>query len=70
LIDTLAIPSNLARLDEALVAGAIRRGAHGRGLKRRQMTIDVNSFPIEAHGHQPGSAWNRFLGALGVPKTG
>jgi hypothetical protein len=62
LIDTLAIPSNLARLDEGLIAGAIRCGAHGRGLDKRRMTIDVDSFPIEVHGHQPGSAWNGHHG--------
>jgi hypothetical protein len=55
LIDTLAIPSNLARMNKGLLDGAIRCGRQGRGLDRRRATIDVDSFPIEAHGHQPGS---------------
>jgi len=62
LIDTLAIPSNLARLGKGLLEGAVRCGDRGRGLARRRATIDVDSFPIEAHGHQPGSEWNRHYG--------
>ncbi|HEX5649641.1 MAG TPA: IS1380 family transposase [Steroidobacteraceae bacterium] len=62
LIDTLAIPSNLARMNKGLLDGAIRCGHQGRGLDRRRATIDVDSFPIEAHGHQPGSEWNRHYG--------
>ena len=62
LIDTLAIPSNLARMNKGLLDGAIRCGNQGRGLDRRRATIDVDSFPIEAHGHQPGSEWNRHYG--------
>ena len=62
LLDTLAIPSNLARLNKGLLEGAIRCGQRGRGLARRRATIDVDSFPIEAHGHQSGSAWNRHYG--------
>ena len=62
LIDTLAIPSNLARLNRALLDGAIRCGGNGQGLGTRRATIDVDSFPIEAHGHQPGSEWNRHYG--------
>lgn len=62
LIDTLAIPSNLAKLNGALLDGAIRCGADGRGLARGRATIDVDSFPIEAHGHQSGSEWNGHYG--------
>lgn len=62
LIDTLAIPSNLARLNQGLLEGAIRCGDKGRGIANRRATIDVDSFPIEAHGHQPGSEWNRHYG--------
>jgi hypothetical protein len=62
LIDTLANPANLARLNQALLDGAIRCGRDGRGLARERVTIDVDSFPIEAHGHQPGSEWNGHYG--------
>jgi hypothetical protein len=62
LIDTLAIPSNLARMNKGLLDGAIRCGHQGRGLGKRRATIDVDSFPIGAHGHQPGSEWNRHYG--------
>lgn len=62
LIDTLAIPSNLAKLNAALLAGAIRCGSDGRGIAKERATIDVDSFPIEAHGHQPGSEWNGHYG--------
>lgn len=58
LVDTLASPKNLAKLDRGLLDGAIRCGGQGRGLARGRATIDVDSFPIEAHGHQPGSAWS------------
>jgi hypothetical protein len=62
LIDTLANPANLARLNRGLLDGAIRCGADGRGLMKGRATIDVDSFPIEAHGHQPGSEWNGHYG--------
>ena len=62
LIDTLAIPSNLHALNAGLMKGAIRCGADGRGLAKAQATIDVDSFPIEVHGHQGGSDWNGHYG--------
>lgn len=62
LIDTLSTPSNLARLGKGLLEGAVRCGDRGSGLAKRRATIDVDSFPIEAHGHQPGSEWNRHYG--------
>lgn len=62
LIDTLANPANLAHLNCGLLRGAIRCGADGRGLACGRATIDVDSFPIEAHGHQPGSEWNGHYG--------
>ena len=62
LIDTLASPANLARLNQALLDGAVRCGPAGRGLPKERVTIDVDSFPIEAHGHQPGSEWNGHYG--------
>ena len=58
LVDTLGSPSNLVKLNRGLLAGAIRCGGQGRGLAKGRATIDVDSFPVAAHGHQPGSEWN------------
>lgn len=62
LIDTLAIPTNLHEMNAGLLEGAIRCGADGRGLAKERAIIDVDSFPIEAHGHQAGSEWNGHYG--------
>lgn len=58
LVDSLASSKNLVRLNRALLDGAVRCGERGRGLAKGRATIDVDSFPIAAHGQQPGSAWN------------
>jgi hypothetical protein len=39
-----------------LAAGRIKSGRRGRRL--RYLTIDVDSLPVEVHGHQPGSEHN------------
>jgi len=62
MIDTLAIPGNLHETNAGLLAGAIRCGRDGRGLAKERATIDVDSFPIEVHGHQAGSEWNGHYG--------
>jgi hypothetical protein len=62
LIDTLAMPSNLHEINAGLLEGAIRCGAGGRGLAKERATIDVDSFPVEVHGHQAGSEWNGHYG--------
>jgi len=34
-----------------------------KGRKRKVLTLDFHSLPVEVHGHQAGSAagdWNRF----------
>lgn len=62
LIDTLAIPSNLHKIHSGLLEGAIRCGRDGRGLAKERTTIDIDSFPIEVHGHQAGSEWNGHYG--------
>lgn len=62
LIDTLAIPSNLHQIHAGLLEGAIRCGRDGRGLAEERATIDIDSFPIEVHGHQAGSEWNGHYG--------
>lgn len=56
----LAEPGNRATLRRGLVKQAAHRirsmrpGAH----RPRYVTIDVDSLPVEVHGHQPGSAHN------------
>ncbi len=52
-------PANRTVLHEAIteLAGRRFRGLRG-GHRQRYLTIDVDSLPIEVHGHQPGSAWN------------
>lgn len=59
LIDLLSRPRNRKILHEALMVLAGRRfRAMRRGHRQRYLTLDVDSLPIEVHGHQPGSAWN------------
>ena len=59
LIAVLSTPENRAVLHEAIIelAGRRLRGMRG-GHRHRYLSIDVDSLPIEVHGHQPGSAWN------------
>ena len=59
LIALLSTPANRNVLREAITELAGRRswGLRG-GHRQRYLTIDVDSLPIEVHGHQPGSAWN------------
>ncbi len=59
LIAVLSTPENRAVLHEAILelAGRRLRGMRG-GHRHRYLSIDVDSLPIEVHGHQPGSAWN------------
>ena len=59
LIAVLSTPENRAVLHEAIIelAGRRFRGMRG-GHRQRYLSIDVDSLPIEVHGHQPGSAWN------------
>lgn len=59
LIAVLSTPANRDVLREAITVLAGRRlRAMRRGHRQRYLTIDVDSLPIEVHGHQPGSAWN------------
>ena len=47
----------------ALLEGASRRlKASNRGHRQRYITLDVDSFPIEVNGHQPGSEFNAHYG--------
>ena len=53
----LAHPDNIAVLQDALLRCAINRirRVHGR---LARLVVDIDSFPIEAHGNQPGSRYN------------
>lgn len=55
----LAEPSNLKVLREAALelAGRNLRAENG-GQRRTRMTLDVDSLPLEVHGHQPKAEWN------------
>ncbi len=55
LIAVLSTPENRAVLHEASteLAGRRFRGMRG-GHWQRYLSIDVDSLPIEVHGHQPG----------------
>jgi hypothetical protein len=55
----LAEAENRAVLRSALLEIASRRlRAMRGGHRQRYVTVDIDSFPIEAHGHQPGSEQN------------
>ncbi len=55
----LSAEENRTVLREGLLEVATRRVRASRGGHRpRSLTIDVDSLPVEVHGHQPGSAYN------------
>ena len=59
LVRDLSTEPNRAVLRGALVETVARRIKAGRdGHRMRYVTLDVDSLPIEVHGHQPGSAYN------------
>lgn len=59
LTTALATDANRRVLRLALLEVAARRLHSARGGHRqRYLTVDVDSLPIEVHGHQPGSAHN------------
>ncbi|MEE4349390.1 MAG: IS1380 family transposase [Pacificimonas sp.] len=61
---TMAAPANLKVLREAVLELAGRGIRADRGGKRlRSVTLDVDSAPIEVHGHQPKAEWNGHYGA-------
>jgi hypothetical protein len=60
----MAAPGNLKVLREAVLEFAGRGIRAGRGGRRlRSVTLDVDSAPIEVHGHQPKAEWNGHYGA-------
>lgn len=59
LANTLSMPNNRATLHHALLESAARRiRASRRGHRMRYLAIDVDSLPVEVHGHQPEAAYN------------
>lgn len=58
-VKMLSTEENRAVLRRGLLETAGRRYRASRGGHRqRHLTIDVDSLPVEVHGHQPGSAHN------------
>lgn len=63
LLDILADEQNQAVLDEALLKLVEQRvRARSQGARTRTMTIDIDGVPLQAHGQQPGSAFNGHTG--------
>jgi hypothetical protein len=60
LIDILALtPANRAALRDSLAESCERHlRTTGGDRAARRVTIDIDSFPIEVHGHQPGASYN------------
>lgn len=59
LVAMLSTDENRPLVREALLEMAGRRiGAARGGHRVRYLTIDIDSLPVEVHGHQPGSQYN------------
>ena len=53
--------SNLAALRDSLCESCERHlRASGGDHAARRVTVDIDSFPIQVHGHQPGAAYNGY----------
>jgi hypothetical protein len=60
----MAKPANRSILREAVLEMAGRGiKAERRGRRMRSVTLDVDSAPIEVHGHQPKAEWNGHYNA-------
>lgn len=60
----MAEPGNLKVLREAVLELAGRGiRAERKGKRMRSVTLDVDSAPIEVHGHQPKAEWNGHYAA-------
>ncbi len=60
----MAEPANLKVLREAVLEMAGRGiRAERQGKRMRSVTLDVDSAPIEVHGHQPKAEWNGHYNA-------
>jgi hypothetical protein len=58
LLAGLSTPHSLDVLRQAVFQCAARRLIATRGHRLRYATLDLDSFPIEVHGHQKGSSYN------------
>lgn len=58
LVDLLSAEPHRAVMRESLLVSAAHRNELLRGARMRYVTVDIDSLPIEVHGHQPGSAYN------------
>jgi hypothetical protein len=62
LLRTLSSEANREVLGEALREGADRRHRLRTGRPLAEATIDLDSLPLNVHGHQPGTAFNPHYG--------
>ncbi|MFB6368079.1 MAG: transposase, partial [Gemmatimonadota bacterium] len=62
LLRTLSSEANREVLGEALREGADRRHRLRTGRPLAEATVDLDSLPLEVHGHQPGTAFNPHYG--------
>jgi hypothetical protein len=62
LLAALCTERNRATLAEALLEQAERSIRAEKGQRLSSVTLDIDSTPITAHGHQPGSAYNGYYG--------
>lgn len=61
LITLLSTPEHRGVLRQALLQSAASRNrSNRRGHRLRYATLDVDSFPIESYGHQPGAVYNGY----------
>ena len=62
--DSLSTEENRSILRSSLLEGASRRVKSNNGENRlRNLTLDIDSIPIEVDGHQPGAEFNGHYGA-------
>ena len=60
----MAAPANLKVLREAVLELGARGARAERGGQRpARLTLDVDSLPLEVHGHQPKAEWNGHYAA-------
>ncbi len=57
-------PNRRVLRDSLVVMAGRRLRAANRGHRRRYLTLDVDSLPVEAHGHQAGAEYNGHYKAM------
>lgn len=60
LLRTLSTPANRTPLRHSLLVAAKRHLGSTRKHRPRYATIDIDSYNLKVHGHQPGSAYNGY----------